>query len=711
MEAFDSNEGRQYRIRGKKVCRKMWMRYFGVGEKTMKRALKLYKNNKSFYVQAGPLAGRIVQDDWIYSLMFDYFEKNVQVIADGIWHLQKVDDFENMYKFICKQWTVEVPGVGIPPGPAPRKDAVKRVQKRDWSHVREMRVGEFGICDICYKLQQRRDEGFTGERDAQDWQVENDLHHKIHQICRKQHQNRIAQAAVVCKWLSCFTIDMSKPFYIPSARRLLDAFKGKHVMELMWGGSINFGGKTEYILVHGPGIAHGANANITYLYHILRADLFDPKTMASNQLDLEVDGAGDNTAKCAQMFYCHICKVGWKDSVRTNRCPRHHTHNIQDQRHYVTRYFGWNKTMTTTNLAQALYKMMLGYRNSSNRVVLLLLTKNYDWEDYFSPCENPNMKYTNKPLSWKYEASSEEGGMPTAEYKQHGDADPHWCGEGGVPGAPQLKAYLRPPVKLRPTELPPENWVTQKKREDLYELFKSDHMSEEEIKWMKEMMETFQITGIHRDGLYGDDGLPGYPAHLGPCVDRKGHAWLAKNIRILGELPEGDLWAVPPARFAAREARDSLTADEKKLLPHHEIFSRKPTPQHPRTYPGARVMTDDEKKVWHSIGVERDPIEDIIAAFSKAREEGLTQEQFGKVRDITVPKLKAYCKAKGLAVGGKRADLLSRVWEHAATQVETQEERESELDSQADDSDEVAEVLEGNALAGHSDLELSGSDT
>eukprot|EP00808_Paulinella_micropora_P002217 g76207.t1 len=426
MEAFDGNQGRHYRIRGWKVCRKMWMRFFGVGEKNMKRALKLYRNNKAFYVQAGPLAGRIVQDDWIYSIMFDYFEKNVQVIADGIWHLQKVDDFENMYKFICEQRVVEVPGVGIAPGPAPRKEAVKRVQKRDWSHVREMRVGEFGICNACYDLQRARDEGFTGEQDAKDWQVANDLHHKIHQICRKHHQNP-------------------------------------------------------------------------------------------------------------------------------------------------------------------------------------------------------------------------EGGMPTAEYKQHGDADPHWCGE----------------VKLRPTELPPENWVTQKKREDLYEIFKTGHMSEEEIKWMKEIMDTYQITGIRRDGLYGDEGLPGYPAHLGPCVDRKRHAWLAKNIRVLADLPEGDLWAVPPARFAAREARDSLTADEKKLLPHHEIFSRKPTPQHPKTHPGARVMTDDEKREWHSIGVERDPVDDITAALRKASEEGLTEAEFGKVREVTVPKLKAYCKAKGLAVGGKKADLLT----------------------------------------------------
>jgi len=82
--------------------------------------------------------------------------------------------------------------------------------------------------------------------------------------------------------------------------------------------------------------------------------------------------------------------------------------------------------------------MLLGYKNSGRRVVLLVLTQNYDWEDYFAPCWNPNVKYSNKPLQWKYEASSEEGGMPTAEYKTQGDADPVWQGEGGEPGAPQL---------------------------------------------------------------------------------------------------------------------------------------------------------------------------------------------------------------------------------------------------------------------------------
>eukprot|EP00808_Paulinella_micropora_P024546 g6085.t1 len=400
---------------------------------------------------------------------------------------------------------------------------------------------------------------------------------------------------------------MSKPFYVPSARRLLDAFKGKHVMELAWGGSINFGGKIEYILVHGPGIKHGANSNITYLYHILRADLFDPKTMACNQLDSEVDGAGDNTLQSAPRCFTAI-------SARCSEKIRY------DQRHYVTRYFGWNKTMTTTNLAQALYKMTLGYRNSSNRrkeACLLLSTSSMAMLI-------------------------------------------HWYGEGGVPGGPQLKAYLRPPVKLRPTELPPENWVTQKKREDLYEIFKTGHM----------------------DGLYGDEGLPGYPAHLGPCVDRKGHAWLAKNIRVLADLPEGDLWASLLLDLLLVKHETRLQQMRKNCFPIMKFFLVSPRPNTP--------------KHTQELG--------------KASEEGLTEAEFGKVREVTVPKLKAYCKAKGLAVGGKKADLLSRIWEHAATQVEAQEEEESELDSQADDSDKVAEVLEGNALAGQSDLELSGSE-
>lgn len=699
LESFETSNGREYRIRGRKVCRTMWERYYGIGKKTMARALKLSKNNKTFYISGGNISGRENQDDWIYSLMFEYFQKNVETIADGIWHLQKVDDFKAMYKSICEDWNKYIPGLGKAPGPPPPEHAVKRVRKRDWSFVKEMRVGEFGVCSICWKLQQDRDAGFLGERAATHWRNRNDLHHKIHQICRKSHQVRIHQAAVTPQWTSCFTIDMSRPFYIPSARRVLDDFKGKHVMPLYWGGAISFGGQVEYILVHGPGIKKGTNTNLTFLYHILRADLWDPATMSADHLDLDFDGDSGNVSNSASMMYNHYCYCGIRKSCQGNRLVVHHTHNIQDQRHYVTRYFGWNKTLTTTNLAQGLHKMLLGYRNSGKRVVILLLTQTYDWDAYFEPCFNHNVKYQGKPLGCRYEASPVAGGLPVAFYKQMGDANPEWCGEGGVPGAPGLQMYIRPPVLERPEPVPPVPWVTDKIQQGLTSVFKLNHMGEEEKKWMKEIMLTGNITRIVKDGSYGDDNLPGYPAHV-ECPDKNGHLWKAE-VRVLEELPP-DLWGIPPNRVALQQARVQLTPEEEARLPFHRIHSLQPTPAHPRSYPGARELTEEEQQEWRGEGVN--PLAEVERALAK---EGQTEATFAKDHKMTMPKLKAYCKHHKLPLSGKKADLIARVWSHSAS-ASAQDDTN---DSQADDSDEQGRVLASYALDGNSDLSDFSSES
>eukprot|EP00808_Paulinella_micropora_P026743 g5890.t1 len=107
-----------------------------------------------------------------------------------------------MYEQICKEWQKDTPGIGKPPGPPPTKKAVKRVQKRDWSHVKEMRVGEYGICGPCRELMQQRDQGFTGKRDADDWKARNDLHHEIHQICHKK------SSELHCTSRSCIPVDL-----------------------------------------------------------------------------------------------------------------------------------------------------------------------------------------------------------------------------------------------------------------------------------------------------------------------------------------------------------------------------------------------------------------------------------------------------------------------------------------------------------------------
>eukprot|EP00808_Paulinella_micropora_P003775 g65026.t1 len=286
LEAYDTPQGRVYRIRGAVVCRKMWMRCHGIGERTMKRALKMFGKNKSIYLQARSLSGR-----------------TVETIANGIWHIQKVGDFPEMMKWINAKWCIAIPGVGTAPGLPPTDEALRRVKKRDWSFVREMRVGEYGICNICLNLQERRDEGFATESESEQWKSDNKRHHKIHQVNRKCHVCRTHQAAVCPQWLSCFTIDMSKPVYIPSCRRITDQLKGKHVMQLNWGGSISFAGKTEYILVHGPGIKHGANENLTFLYHILRADLGPPDHGSRSFRPRDRWGLGQCGNRCADVLF------------------------------------------------------------------------------------------------------------------------------------------------------------------------------------------------------------------------------------------------------------------------------------------------------------------------------------------------------------------------------------------------------------------------
>eukprot|EP00808_Paulinella_micropora_P010517 g67859.t1 len=139
--------------------------------------------------------------------------------------------------------------------------------------------------------------------------------------------------------------------------------------------------------------------------------------------------------------------------------------------------------------------------------------------------------------------------MPTAEYKQQGDADPCWCGEGGEPGGPPLNLYIREPILEHPNPLPPVQWVTDQQKEDLSLIFNSGHMSEQEVQLMREYMLTYKFTNIRREGKYGQDGLPGYPASIGPVEDKQGHACVAKNIRVLDEItPDVGLFPVQGSR-------------------------------------------------------------------------------------------------------------------------------------------------------------------
>ena len=252
-------------------------------------------------------------------------------------------------------------------------------------------------------------------------------------------------------------------------------------------------------------------------------------------------------------------------------------------------------------------------------------------------------------------------------------------------------------------------WVTDDIKKDINEIIRKNYCSEEEAQWLRDIMNNLSFTDIQVDGVYGEGGLPGYPAHC-ECKDRNGKVWRA-DFRVLEELPD-DLWGVPEARASHREDRTIITPEEEAMLPFHRISSEQPTVAHPRTYPGARVLSEEEKKAW-SLEAP-DPVQAVKSVLNQP---DMTDTKFAASRTITVPKLKAYCALFGLPRTGNRRALVARVWEHFRSQPvaapEPVAERGGDLeeDSQESDNDNLEAHEAVAAAVGGDGAEASGSDS
>lgn len=201
-----------------------------------------------------------------------------------------------------------------------------------------------------------------------------------------------------------------------------------------------------FILCHLPNISHGANTNISFLYFLVRWEMFHGRTKAASQLFVDWDGAGENTGITTQMLWCHMVYKSWKKLIETYRMVTKHSHGPQDQKFYVMRHLGYNTTLMTTNFAQALFKLMLGFKKNKESYCLLLLTSEWDWEGYFKPCINPSLVHYKRPLAWQYLAGNDDsGGLPRCRVKTWGDAQKHWHGIHDDPDGADILAYIKPP--------------------------------------------------------------------------------------------------------------------------------------------------------------------------------------------------------------------------------------------------------------------------
>jgi len=220
------------------------------------------------------------------------------------------------------------------------------------------------------------------------------------------------------------------------------------VVKLSAGGATSFSHDKKFILCHLPDVDHGGNENFTWLYHLIRWELFHPDTKAAGTLFIDWDGGSENTTGTALAFFSHLIAKGWKIKIQTHRMVRSHTHNPQDQEFFIMRYCGWKTSLYVTSLAQGLFNLLKGFHKSKENIVVLLLVANYDWKAYFSSCLNPhwNYKVASQPLAWEYSVPEPSThGLPAVRVKTWGDAQQRFHGERDDPDGPPLIPYVGPP--------------------------------------------------------------------------------------------------------------------------------------------------------------------------------------------------------------------------------------------------------------------------
>jgi len=521
-----------------------------------------------------------------------------------------------------------------------------------------MRKGEYGVCTPCVELQLEKSVGFPDASATTAWKFKNDLHHKLHRANRRAHMKRCEDGRGDSKVLTVLSIDMTKPFHIPNRIRIADDFKNRKVIDLHAGGATSHGRQIRYILTHLPNLQHGTNTNITLLYHLIRSELWAPQTMSAWRLSLEIDGGPENTAEAMHHFLLCLIEKGWYSVIESHRLVRHHTHCAQDQVFYTLRYGGMNTTIFTTNFAQCLFKMMLGFKNEDGaRNVLLLLNSAYDWQKYFAGNHNSNFRYYRRPLAYKYFLDKDDG-RAKLMYKTFGDANKDWSGEEGIENGVPLQPHLGQFPSSEPALLEDDTWVTPEILKDV-EFLASKYCSPEEQTWFREVLTCRRLTQLHYIREDPPLHLPGRPAYA-ECKDLAGKLWRI-DLRVMDALPT-DFWAVPPSRAAAIEARDFLTPPEGSRLNSVKLSSNKRTQQHPPWY-GAQVMSSVQQTLHDNTFAGMCERNDPARVLEFLRKDSASLALMNK--DVTAGALKAYMRVHAIKpMTGKKSQLAERVWTH-----------------------------------------------
>ena len=180
-----------FRYRGVIVCKNMFMRVHGVGEKMMRRARALFVNNMSFDTRA--FVDQTDQQDVIYVMLIQFFITDCETTADGIWHLQDIQNFPMIVSHVKSNWSVAVNGMvcgaRCKPESPPGEGLIRLVLRRDFQQVKWVRDGNYSICTVCGELATQQRKGFKSEAEALKWRQKTQVHNKVHRANRVGSMN------------------------------------------------------------------------------------------------------------------------------------------------------------------------------------------------------------------------------------------------------------------------------------------------------------------------------------------------------------------------------------------------------------------------------------------------------------------------------------------------------------------------------------------
>ena len=135
--------------------------------------------------------------------------------------------------------------------------------------------------------------------------------------------------------------------------------------------------------------------------------------------------------------------VGWyPGSIDTHRNVAKHGHGGHDHLFYVMRYKGFYSCAMVTCIAPALCLLKAGFKNSETKVEVLVFAQNWDWETLFKSHISKFMRWSARPLAWKYMQSTDGDARAMSRYQDWGALRVPVCLRTSLPACD--RTYLDP---------------------------------------------------------------------------------------------------------------------------------------------------------------------------------------------------------------------------------------------------------------------------